>query len=49
MIKTLVRVKGYMKSKQDYIKEFESLEDIEEFIEEFGCIHPNYMIAIYVK
>jgi len=45
MIKTFIRVKGYIKSKQDYIKEFESLEDIEEF----GRIHPNYMIAIYIK
>jgi len=45
MIKTLIRVKGYMKSKQDYIKEFESLKDIEEY----GRIHPNYIITIYVK
>jgi len=45
MIKTIVRVKGYMKSKEDYIKEFESSKDIEEF----GRIHSNYMIAIYVK
>jgi len=45
MIKTLVQVKGYIKSQEDYIKEFKSLKDIEEF----GRIHPNYMIAIYVK
>ena len=45
MIKTFIRVKGYIKSKQDYIKEFESLEDIEEF----GRIHSNYMITIYIK
>jgi len=45
MIKTLIQVKGYMKSKEDYFKEFKSIKDIEEF----GRIHPNYMIAIYIK
>jgi len=37
MIKTLIRVKGYMKSKEDYVKEFESSKDIEEY----GRIHPK--------
>ena len=45
MIKTIVRVKGYMKSKEDYVKEFKSLKDIEEF----GRLNPNYMIMIYIK
>lgn len=42
MIKTNIIINGYYRSKEDFIKEFKDIKELEEY----GRQHPQYRIEI---